>query len=284
MSDATDTKTRDRSPGYPAISLETAIGRLVSFEAYFKRSPANPSKVGAAWGLKEGNSDADRWLAALRAYGLVEYQPAPSGVGRQAVLSEDGRNLLRAQQETTKRQILKRAALRPKMIRHFWSIWADDRPADDACLDQLMMSNKFSERGARAFLKVYDATTSYAGLSESDKITPSAGEEEEEDLGVDQEKESPETAPRPAAPALPPAPAGRIGGISLMHGERELTTGLLSKEASFRLIVSGKVGEKEIERLIRKLELDKEILADADVEAEAESAATGASLSEDDLN
>jgi len=53
-----------------------------------------------------------------------------------------------------------------------------------------------------------------------------------------------------------------------MAGERELTTGLLSKDASFRLIVSGNVGVKEIERLIKKLELDNEILADQDDEAE----------------
>jgi hypothetical protein len=39
---------------------------------------------------------------------------------------------------------------------------------------------------------------------------------------------------------------------------------LLSKDASFRLIVSGDIGVKEIERLIKKLELDKEILADHD--------------------
>jgi hypothetical protein len=49
-----------------------------------------------------------------------------------------------------------------------------------------------------------------------------------------------------------------------MAGERELTTGLLAKQASFRLIVSGNIGVKEIERLIKKLELDKEILADED--------------------
>ena len=47
-----------------------------------------------------------------------------------------------------------------------------------------------------------------------------------------------------------------------MANERELTTGLLSKDANFRLIVSGPVGVKEIERLIQKLQLDKEILAD----------------------
>jgi hypothetical protein len=37
------------------------------------------------------------------------------------------------------------------------------------------------------------------------------------------------------------------------------TTGLLSKDTNFRLIVSGTIGVKEIERLIKKLELDKEI-------------------------
>ena len=52
-----------------------------------------------------------------------------------------------------------------------------------------------------------------------------------------------------------------------MAGERELTTGLLAKDASFRLIVNGKIGVKEIERLIQKLEIDKEILADQDEEA-----------------
>lgn len=49
-----------------------------------------------------------------------------------------------------------------------------------------------------------------------------------------------------------------------MAGERERTTGMLAKDASFRLIVTGNVGVKEIERLIKKLELDKEILADQD--------------------
>jgi hypothetical protein len=49
-----------------------------------------------------------------------------------------------------------------------------------------------------------------------------------------------------------------------MEGEREIATGLLSKNASFRLIVSGEVGVKEIERLIAKLQLDKEIPADPD--------------------
>ena len=57
-----------------------------------------------------------------------------------------------------------------------------------------------------------------------------------------------------------------------MDTERELTTGLLSKDASFRLIVSGNVGVKEIERLIKKLELDKEILAETDADDDSAAA------------
>ena len=50
-------------------------------------------------------------------------------------------------------------------------------------------------------------------------------------------------------------------------------SGLLSKNASFRLIVSGEVGVREIERLIAKLELDKEILAGSDPPTTAEDSA-----------
>jgi hypothetical protein len=56
-------------------------------------------------------------------------------------------------------------------------------------------------------------------------------------------------------------PKPRTEKVKLMAGERELTTGLLSKDASFRLIVNGHIGVKEIERLIAKLQFDKEIFA-----------------------
>lgn len=47
-----------------------------------------------------------------------------------------------------------------------------------------------------------------------------------------------------------------------LAAEREPTTGMLAKGASFRLILSGNIGVKEIERLIQTLKIDKEILAD----------------------
>jgi hypothetical protein len=246
----TDTKEaagqRDRSPAFPVIALETALGKLVEFEAHYKRTPARPEKVGEAWDIKT-KAYADRIAAALRYFGLLEYQG--SGKDRSIVISENGRRYIRTQQDESKREIAKGAALRPKQIAKHWNDWGADRPADAACLD-VLMEEGFSEGGARDFLKVYDATIAYAKLTDSDKTPEGVGDDAPEDNGNDDEVND-----------RTPPPKGKA---KIMEGERELTTGLLSKDASFRLIVSGQIGVKEIEMLIKKLQLDKEILAEKD--------------------
>jgi hypothetical protein len=240
---------RDRSPAYPNIPLKAAVDRLIEFDAHFKRSPARPEKIGDAWGIK-CKAYVDRTTAALRYYGLLEYQGA--GKDRHIITSDWGKAYLRSAQEETKRTVIKKAALLPKQIAFFWNQWGTDRPADAACLDDLMFKHKFGEAGARDFLKVYDATITFAGLTSSDKPDLNAGVSEEEDAeGNGQDGDNP-----------PPPPLGVK--VKIMAGERELTTGLLAKDASFRLIVSGNIGVKEIERLIQKLEIDKDILADQD--------------------
>jgi hypothetical protein len=248
---------RDRSPAYPNIPLKAAIDRLVEFDAHFKRSPARPEKVGDAWGIK-GKAYVDRTAAALRYFGLLEYQGA--GKERQIVPSDWGKTYLRSAQEETKRAVIKKAALLPKQIAFFWTRWGTDRPADAACLDELLFKHKFTEAGAKEFLKVYDLTITYAGLTSSDKPDQSVGEEPEEEEAETEGQDGENPTP-------PPPPPFSGSKVKIMAGERELTTGMLAKEASFRLIVTGNVGVKEIERLIQKLEIDKEILADQDEEA-----------------
>jgi hypothetical protein len=66
------------------------------------------------------------------------------------------------------------------------------------------------------------------------------------------------------------APDEGPGQIGLAMGvqERVLQSGMLSKSASYRVVVSGPVGVAEIDRLLKKLEMDKEILADPDPETD----------------
>ena len=169
---------RDRSPGYPIIALGEALGRLVEFDAHFKRSGAPLARAGDAWGIK-AKAYTDRIVAALRYFGLMEYQG--DGDRRLVVVSDEGRRYLRAQREEIRQEVIAGAALRPRQIAKYRSAWGANRPADAACLDDLILVNGFSETGAREFLKVYDATISFiksAGFSPSPSREMVAGETE----------------------------------------------------------------------------------------------------------
>jgi hypothetical protein len=158
---------RDRSPSFPFIPLETAIARLVEFEVYHKRAAVTVDRIGLAWGMKAGTSQAQQTIAALKAYGLLESQRGPNG--SEVSVSAEGRMYLRAKQDSIKRQVLERAAIKPKQIEIYWRKWGADRPKDAACLDDLVLEGQFSQDGAEKFLKIYDGTIAFAVLSNSDK-------------------------------------------------------------------------------------------------------------------
>lgn len=313
-------KSRDRSPSYPAMSLKVSIDRMVAFDKYFGRHSAPVDKAALAWGMKAKSSQAFSTLAALKSFGLIGY-----GDGRTAALSTDGRNYLRAQQDSVKQEILGRCALKPKAISTYWAKWGADRPPDPICLDELVLKGDFNQNAAPAFLKVYDDTIAYAGLANSDKIelnknrhgdnvvskpeTPDcereglievgdlvqweasgvlrmekpsrvrAIQEHEgaswvfvdgsetgipmEEIVLEQKGEKPKSG---LPPFLPLPTAAEAGSVRMSGTEREWLRGPLSKDTNYRLIVSGDLGPKEIAKLIKMLEAQKQILSEDDAD------------------
>lgn len=158
---------KERSPSFPFIPLSTAIGRLEAFEGMFGRHPTPANKVGLAWDMKPASSQAAQTVAALKAFGMVEYEG--SGPGRMTSITEDGRNYLRAQQPTIKKDIARRLALNPKVIAKYWQDWGEKRPIDAVALDELVLKAAFTQSAAETFLRVYDDTIAFAGLADSDK-------------------------------------------------------------------------------------------------------------------
>jgi hypothetical protein len=238
MADTAENVTqRDRSPSFPVVGLKVAFERLVEFETHFKRSAARPEKVGDAWSITT-KAYADRIAAALRYFGLLEYQG--TGKERTIAISEEGRKYLRAQQEETKREVIKAAALRPKQIAECWELWSNDRPADAACIDDLVQNRAFGVTGARDFLKVYDATISYAGLTASDKIAPEAGGGASEETELDGLKTPPKWPWETTQPQ---------GKVKLMDGERIVFTEESNPQSYLKLIASGDVDGTMLEAL-----------------------------------
>lgn len=156
-------KTKERSPSFPFISLEEAIKRLKAFDQTFGRHPAPAAKAGLAWGMKESSSQAYQTLAALKSFGLLQYEG--SGTERKASHTDNARKYLRAQQESIKLQVLREIATKPTQIQKFWTDWGADRPPDPVCLDDLVLKHAFTDSAARKFLEVYDETIAFAGLT-----------------------------------------------------------------------------------------------------------------------
>jgi hypothetical protein len=236
---------RDRSPSFPFIPLKTAIERLSAFEEHHKRAPVPPDRVGPSWGMKTNTSQAQQTLAALRAYGLLETRLTPEG--RRVVISEDGRIYLRAQQDSVKQEVLRRAALRPKQIQKYWHDWGRDRSKDAACLDALVVhGGGFSEDGAEKFLKVYDETIAYAGLLESDKKEP----DETEGMAEGFDASEREVSDPPEPQMWKPAPVARGSGrIEIMEGERVVFTEESDPQRYVKLIASGDIDETLLDAL-----------------------------------
>jgi hypothetical protein len=74
------------------------------------------------------------------------------------------------------------------------------------------------------------------------------------------EKKAPETA-APKAPPLLAIPAV-VSAAPAAPGEREWLRGPLSREVNYRLMVTGEIGPKEIGKLIKLLEAQKDVLDD----------------------
>jgi hypothetical protein len=235
-----------RSPNYPSMSLGPALEAVRPAYKSENRNKMSRSVLGKHLGYSSLNGRALGKIGAVRAYGLLD------GSGDELRISDDAVVALNAPNGSAERtSALGRLALKPTLFQELKKEFPDSLPSLDN-LKFSLIKRQFTPDAAEKAAKSYLATMNLvAGVQ--DAYNPPDGEDETEDPEVSEVSVTP-----------PPKVLGNKAKV--MAGERELTTGLLSKDANFRLIVSGPVGVKEIERLIAKLELDKEILAEPDAE------------------
>ena len=209
---------------------------------------------------------AAKMLSNLNHFGLIE--KAGKGDLRVTDLAVEA---LYGHPESKRRAAIREAAFSPELFGAIRDRHPDGFVSEHA-LRNLLKRDGFAEIAINPAVNSYTSTYSYLrerDAIESHGVEPGTGDDsvvaERDDL--DNRGLTPPTTSNEVRGQAPTrSPPARTERESLMEGERILTTGLLSKSASFRLIVSGRIGEKEIDILIRKLQLDKEILAEQDDE------------------
>lgn len=231
-----------RSPNYPVADLTAALGwaRLAFDKDH--RNKMSRLTLARHMGHESLSGPALGKLGTLRAYGLID------GSGDDLRVTDDALTALVAPESSPDRaSALAKLAIKPNLFgeirKEFPGAVSDDN------LRYWLVKHGYTEDAAKKATRVYLANLALVGTNQ-----PGYSEEVEDDGDPDVKKNPPPPPPPPSKERMRP-----------MDGERELKTGMLSKDgASFRLLVTGQIGVKEIDRLIRQLEFDKEILAEPD--------------------
>ncbi len=233
-----------RSPNYPNHNLTAALDLARKLYDKDGRNKVSKQTLSKHLGHDAVSGPALGKIGAMRAYGLI------TGSGDELQITPDAIAALKAPEGSVERKdALLRLAFKPAVFQDIRKQY-QSRPSRDALMYWLE-SNGFTAAAAAIAASCYLETLSVVESLEAD-YNPAETEFGKEETSVTRKNEG--------FSNVFVRPKGAI-----MAGERELTTGMLSKTSGFRLIVTGEIGVKEIERLIAKLELDKEILAEPEV-------------------
>lgn len=253
--------SRSRSPNYPSMSLDEAIDAMRPVYAKEKRAKFPRLSLANHLGYTSLNGRALAKMGAVRAYGLIE--------GREDALTVSGTAiaLIDAPPDSPDRlNALRSAFLTPPLFRRLWDEHGAEPPSPQT-LRWWLSQNGYVGDAADKALKVY--LESLALVTQESGAYDMAEELEREEQLAEHMQEDPRLqAAFHAATKVKVDPASKRKpegeGLAMAAHERVLQSGLLSKGASFRLIVSGHIGKAEFEKLLAKLDLDKDILVDED--------------------
>jgi hypothetical protein len=172
QSDSKAAKKRTRSPAYPYVNLEAAITRAKEFYDKEQRNSANINIAAKHWGFVDGSSSGQQTVAALMSFGLM--QDEGTGEKRAVKLTQAAlRILLDARPDSTERaELIKQAALSPRIHKQLWDKWGTGLPSDAQLKHTLLFDweTPFNENAVDFFIGEYRSTIAFAKLAESDKV------------------------------------------------------------------------------------------------------------------
>lgn len=256
----------NRSPNFPSMSLGEAIEAIKKVHDAEGRSKIPRLSVVKPLGYTSINGRSLSVLGALKAYGLMD------GRADELRISQEGFTLANAPVDSDEyREALAASFRAPPAFQQFTE---EDESASADTLKWKLQKAGFKSDAAERLVRVYRESrdlvsaafgTDHTCEPEEDAATQSRFNPFLEDAMND-------LMPFPGKGKQKADPAGSAtipqdrAGLAMSVHERVLQSGMLSKASSYRVIVSGPVGVAEIERLVKKIEMDKEILADSDPE------------------
>lgn len=245
-------KKEGRSPGYPAINLETALDRARLVMDKEKKHYAAQATLFGHWGYGPKSSMGMLVLAALKKYGLIEYKGA--GDSREAKLTDLAWRILVDDRPISDERmaLVREAALNPAIHQKLWHDYDGQLPSDENLRHRLLTVEGFTTGAVDDFIREFRETITFAKLEEPDSL-----------LGHEEDKKSPESegqmSPIPQNAArdervMPPVTASSPPAQSTATGTIQFP---LSAKKWVKLELPYQLSEEEWQRIINALAVFK---------------------------
>jgi hypothetical protein len=235
-------KTKGRSPNYPGISLELALGKT---EALLKENGPNfvPADVAISdMGYAPKSGPGTITLAALKKFGLIDEDGR--GETRRVRVSDLARSILVDEPvgSVERAKLLQMAALNPPLHQSIWSRYPGGLPGDGSILFDLQKGG-FTRSGAEDFLRQFKSTMQYADLDSSASMS------DDDEAETDQESHKMTTGLLQApAPDTKAPPGSRVLNLPI------------SRTRSAVLQLPGDLDEAGWAQMMRTLEVMKQAI------------------------
>ncbi len=250
--------SRSRSPNYPSISLGTAIEAIKEVYAKEKRAHFPRTSLAGHLGYSSINGRSLARIGAIRAYRLIEGREDDLAVSQTAIA------ILEAPEGSPDRaEAYRTAFLSPTIFKRIHDKYGDETPSHETLrwwLTQQGYVGDASDKTLKSYLaslRVVNAETE--GYLPVPPEPDNDGKPDKDGLPQSLDQGFGVREVKPARRS-----ENRTVGLEVGTHERVLQAGLLSKGASYRVLVTGHVGKAEFDKLIAKLQMDEDILADED--------------------
>lgn len=243
-----------RSPNYPNINLQKAIAMISDFYDKFKRHAVPAPLAMEAMGYSITSGQAQSMLASLSYYDLVQVERGAL-LTKKVNITAKGFTILKNPNAAEKSKAIQEAALSPAIFKKLYLKFPNQFPQESLLAWELETTYGFNPNTIPSVIAVFKQTIDYARIYESGII------EEEKDASEYQEQDEMEGKDMAESEGMtlktklasqysytPPLNAGK---------EKEIANYPI-RGGTIRLLASGPVTQKAIDKLIKMLELSKE--------------------------
>jgi len=174
-----------RSPSYPSMALRDAIDAVRKIEALYRSAPVDRADAAKLIGYSSLSGPANKALAALASYGLVER----AGKGMMRVTSR-ARAILHANHDDERIENLRAAGLEPTLFREVMEFFEGVMPPEEGVVRYLNRQG-FNSNAIRPAAKAFLETARYLEELGATESHGSARPPDQESLGSDAEDGGP---------------------------------------------------------------------------------------------